>query len=84
MLKAEKICRSATMRAPSGGVSGSTTIAQAADVILGPVVERFEAEAPSGPRNRIGTVLISRVEGLDHGHVDESYAEPHADVPRAH
>ena len=37
--------------------------------IAGSVVEahglRFEAEAPSGRRNRIGTVLISPVEGLE-------------------
>ncbi|HET7735328.1 MAG TPA: hemolysin family protein [Nocardioidaceae bacterium] len=56
--------------------------------IAGSVVEahglRFEAEAPSGRRNRIGTVLISRVEGLEHRFDDESYAEPHADVPRTH
>jgi CBS domain containing-hemolysin-like protein len=56
--------------------------------IAGSVVEahglRFEAEAPSGRRNRIGTVLISHVEGLERRFDDESYAEPHVDVPRTH
>jgi CBS domain containing-hemolysin-like protein len=56
--------------------------------IAGSVVEahglRFEAEAPSGRRNRIGTVLISHVEGLHHRLDDESYAETHADAPRPH
>ena len=54
--------------------------------IAGSVVEahglRFEAEAPAGRRNRIGTVLISRVEPVDLSHDDESYADNHAD--RAH
>ena len=54
--------------------------------IAGSVVEshglRFEAEAPAGRRNRIGTVLISRVEPVDLSAEDESYADNHAD--RAH
>ena len=54
--------------------------------IAGSVIEahglRFEAEAPTGRRNRIGTVLITRAEPLDR-HVDEEpYADNHAD--RAH
>ncbi|MFP5253291.1 MAG: hemolysin family protein [Actinomycetes bacterium] len=56
--------------------------------IAGSVVEahglRFEAEAPSGRRNRIGTVLISPVEGLARPRDEESYAEPHADASRPH
>ncbi len=54
--------------------------------IAGSVIEahglRFEAEAPAGRRNRIGTVLISRVEPVELGHEAESYADNHAD--RAH
>jgi CBS domain containing-hemolysin-like protein len=54
--------------------------------IAGSVIEahglRFEAEAPAGRRNRIGTVLISRVEPVALSHDDESYADNHAD--RAH
>jgi CBS domain containing-hemolysin-like protein len=54
--------------------------------IAGSVIEahglRFEAEAPAGRRNRIGTVLISRVEPVDLSQGDESYADNHAD--RAH
>lgn len=54
--------------------------------IAGSVIEahglRFEAEAPAGRRNRIGTVLISRVEPSDLTHDDDSYADHHAD--RAH
>ena len=52
--------------------------------IAGSVVEahglRFEAESPAGRRNRIGTVVVTR---LDDGPEDEasthdSYAENHA------
>jgi CBS domain containing-hemolysin-like protein len=50
--------------------------------IPGSVIEahglRFEAEAPSGRRNRIGTVLISRVETADVSRDDESYPDSHA------
>ena len=61
--------------------------------IAGSVVEvnglRFEAEAPTGRRNRIGTVLVTRVdseEGLQLRDSDESYADAHADerAERAH
>ena len=57
--------------------------------IAGSVVEahglRFEAEAPSGRRNRIGTVLITRLQPVDAGEVSESYADSHVDHPeRAH
>ncbi len=39
---------------------------------------RFEAEAPSGRRNRIGTVLITRLEpAAEHDH-DEAYPDSHA------
>jgi len=54
--------------------------------IPGSVVEthglRFEAEAPTGRRNRIGTVLIARTEPLDEHQDAESYPDSHAD--RAH
>ncbi len=47
--------------------------------IPGSVVEahglRFEAEAPSGRRNRIGTVLVTLVEPL----VDEAHSDPYSD-----
>jgi CBS domain containing-hemolysin-like protein len=50
--------------------------------IPGSVIEahglRFEAEAPSGRRNRIGTVLISQVETADVSRDDESYPDSHA------
>ena len=50
--------------------------------IAGSVVEvhglRFEAEAPSGRRNRIGTVLVSRLEPAVEESQDESYPEHHA------
>ena len=50
--------------------------------IAGSVVEahglRFEAEAPSGRRNRIGTVLITRLEPAVEEHEAESYPEHHA------
>jgi hypothetical protein len=39
---------------------------------------RFEAEAPAGRRNRIGTVLISKVETADEEHADEPYPGSHA------
>ena len=57
--------------------------------IAGSVVEahglRFEAEAPSGRRNRIGTVLISRPQPVEETSADEQYAESHVDHPeRAH
>jgi len=58
--------------------------------IAGSVVEvnglRFEAEAPSGRRNRIGTVLISHVEAEPERNGAESYADSHADerAERAH
>jgi CBS domain containing-hemolysin-like protein len=57
--------------------------------IAGSVVEahglRFEAEAPSGRRNRIGTVLISRLQPVHEDDDSESYADPHVDHPeRAH
>ncbi|QIX27350.1 HlyC/CorC family transporter [Nocardioides sp. JQ2195] len=39
---------------------------------------RFEAEAPTGRRNRIGTVLISKVEPAPQSAEDDDYAEPHA------
>jgi CBS domain containing-hemolysin-like protein len=49
--------------------------------IAGSVVEvdglRFEAEAPSGRRNRIGTVLVSKLEPAAE-QADESYSEHHA------
>ncbi|MGH3333206.1 MAG: hemolysin family protein, partial [Nocardioidaceae bacterium] len=39
---------------------------------------RFEAEAPAGRRNRIGTVLITRLEpAAEHDH-DEAYPDSHA------
>ncbi len=54
--------------------------------IAGSVIEahglRFEAEAPSGRRNRIGTVLISRAEPVHPLSDDESYSDNHVD--RAH
>jgi CBS domain containing-hemolysin-like protein len=54
--------------------------------IAGSVIEahglRFEAEGPAGRRNRIGTVLISRVEPVEPVDGEESYADSHAD--RAH
>jgi CBS domain containing-hemolysin-like protein len=50
--------------------------------IAGSVVEahglRFEAEAPAGRRNRIGTVLVSRVEPVVEDAADEPYPEHHA------
>ena len=50
--------------------------------IAGSVIEahglRFEAEAPAGRRNRIGTVLISRVEPVALSTDEESYADNHA------
>jgi CBS domain containing-hemolysin-like protein len=50
--------------------------------IPGSVVEahglRFQAEAPSGRRNRIGTVLVSRVEPLAEDRHDEAYPDSHA------
>ena len=50
--------------------------------IPGSVIEahglRFEAEAPSGRRNRIGTVLISRLEGIADSETDEAYPDSHA------
>ncbi len=50
--------------------------------IAGSVIEshglRFEAEAPAGRRNRIGTVLISRVEPVALSADEESYADNHA------
>ncbi len=61
--------------------------------IAGSVVEvnglRFEAEAPTGRRNRIGTVLVTRVDAEEALHPrdsDESYADAHADerAERAH
>ncbi|WP_067432888.1 hemolysin family protein [Nocardioides jensenii] len=39
---------------------------------------RFEAEASTGRRNRIGTVLISRVDASVSRSGDTDYAEPHA------
>ncbi|KRF15574.1 hypothetical protein ASG90_12150 [Nocardioides sp. Soil797] len=39
---------------------------------------RFEAEAPTGRRNRIGTVLISKVEPAPQQDESGDYAEPHA------
>ena len=61
--------------------------------IAGSVVEvnglRFAAEAPTGRRNRIGTVLVTRVDAEEALHPrdsDESYADAHADerAERAH
>ena len=50
--------------------------------IAGSVVEvhglRFEAEAPSGRRNRIGTVLVTRLQPVDEDEASESYADSHA------
>ena len=50
--------------------------------IAGSVVEvhglRFEAEAPAGRRNRIGTVLVSQLEPVVEGPAEEPYAEHHA------
>jgi CBS domain containing-hemolysin-like protein len=50
--------------------------------IAGSVVEthglRFEAESPAGRRNRIGTVLISRLEPADDDTEGESYPDSHA------
>jgi CBS domain containing-hemolysin-like protein len=50
--------------------------------IAGSVVEvhglRFEAEAPSGRRNRIGTVLVSRLEPAHEEPAEEPYPEHHA------
>ncbi len=50
--------------------------------IAGSVVEahgvRFEAEAPTGRRNRIGTVLITRLEPRSEGADEESYPDSHA------
>ncbi len=50
--------------------------------IAGSVVEahglRFEAEAPSGRRNRIGTVLITRLEPVSDEAEPESYPDSHA------
>ncbi len=57
--------------------------------IAGSVVEvhglRLEAEAPSGRRNRIGTVLLTRLEPGAEESQHESYADSHVDHPeRAH
>jgi len=50
--------------------------------IPGSVIEahglRFEAEAPSGRRNRIGTVLISHIEPVAEQERDEDYPDSHA------
>jgi CBS domain containing-hemolysin-like protein len=50
--------------------------------IAGSVVEahglRFEAEAPIGRRNRIGTVLITRTEPVSENGERESYPDSHA------
>jgi CBS domain containing-hemolysin-like protein len=50
--------------------------------IAGSVVEahglRFEAEAPAGRRNRIGTVLVSRLEPAAEDENSEPYSEHHA------
>jgi CBS domain containing-hemolysin-like protein len=50
--------------------------------IAGSVVEahglRFEAEAPTGRRNRIGTVLVSRLEEDDEREHEAAYPEHHA------
>jgi CBS domain containing-hemolysin-like protein len=50
--------------------------------IAGSVVEvdglRFEAEAPAGRRNRIGTVLVSKLEEAHEGPAEEPYSEHHA------
>jgi CBS domain containing-hemolysin-like protein len=50
--------------------------------IAGSVVEahglRFEAEAPAGRRNRIGTVLVSRLEPAAEDENVEPYSEHHA------
>jgi CBS domain containing-hemolysin-like protein len=50
--------------------------------IPGSVIEvnglRFEAEAPTGRRNRIGTVLISRAEPTAEQQVAEAYPDSHA------
>jgi CBS domain containing-hemolysin-like protein len=50
--------------------------------IPGSVVEahglRFQAEAPTGRRNRIGTVLVSRAEPAHRAHRDEAYPDSHA------
>jgi CBS domain containing-hemolysin-like protein len=50
--------------------------------IPGSVVEvhglRFEAEAPAGRRNRIGTVLVRRIETADEPPAEEPYPEHHA------
>ncbi|MDQ3615094.1 MAG: hemolysin family protein [Actinomycetota bacterium] len=50
--------------------------------IPGSVVEahglRFEAESPSGRRNRIGTVLIARLEPAEEQRRDEVYPDSHA------
>jgi hypothetical protein len=39
---------------------------------------RFEAEAPAGRRNRIGTVLVSRLEPAAEDEIVQSYSEHHA------
>ena len=50
--------------------------------IAGSVVElhglRFEAETPAGRRNRIGTVLVSKIEPVTEGPAEEPYPEHHA------
>ena len=50
--------------------------------IPGSVIEahglRFEAEAPSGRRNRIGTVLISHIAPVVEQEPDEAYPDSHA------
>ena len=50
--------------------------------IAGSVMEehglRFEAEAPAGRRNRIGTVLITRLEPSVEESEQQSYSEHHA------
>jgi CBS domain containing-hemolysin-like protein len=50
--------------------------------IPGSVIEahglRFEAEAPTGRRNRIGTVLISRLEPVEEDLGEQAYPDSHA------
>jgi CBS domain containing-hemolysin-like protein len=56
--------------------------------IAGSVVEahglRFEAEKPSGRRNRIGTVLITRLEPEGQPSVEARESEPHTDQRAGH
>ncbi|QNN53340.1 hemolysin family protein [Nocardioides mesophilus] len=53
--------------------------------IAGSVVEvdglRLEAEAPSGRRNRINAVRLTRLVPDENGEQQELYAEPHGDQP---